>query len=140
MPREPFSPSEPLSTMHRGIEVDLHLARHVRNENFVAEAIGNLAAFELQEERGEPLQWQVVRVEEAHHHHFRLVIRHPARALDLGLAHAVHITLDRLSEESEEELGRQFREAKAHGLTPVPLRHVHEAPDLWQDDFWNHLG
>ncbi len=126
--------------MHRGLELDLHLSPGLAHENFVAEALGNLAAFHLQKERNEPLEWQVLRVAEAQHHHFRLVIRHPDRALDIGLSHALRKTLDDLSNESEEELNRRFHRARAEGLKPVPLRHVHESPDLWQDDFWNHLG
>ncbi len=126
--------------MHRGIEIAIHFTSGLKNENFVAEALGNLAAFRLQKERGEPLEWQVVRVEESHQHHFRLVIRHPSRALDLGLTHAVKSTLDDLSKESEAELSRKFHDAKSHGLAPVPLRRVHESPDYWQDDFWNYLG
>lgn len=126
--------------MHRGIEINLHLTAGLKNENFVAEALGNLAAYRLQQERGETLQWQVLRVEESHHHHFRLVVRHPTRPLDLGLTHALKRTLDDLSNESEEELNRRFHEAKSKGLTPSAIRHVHESPDLWQDDFWNHIG
>ena len=112
----------------------------MKNENFVAEALGNLAAYRLQRERNEPLEWQVLRVEESHHHHFRLVVRHPERPLDLGLSHALKRTLDELSAECEEGIRRRFHEATAAGLKPVPLRHLHEAPDLWQDDFWNHIG
>lgn len=126
--------------MHRGLEIDLHLTPGLKNDNFIAEALGNLAAYRLQQERGEPLQWQVLRVEESHRHHFRLVVRHPARPLDLGLSHALRKTLDDLSQESEEELSRRFHDAKKEGLKPVPLRHIRESPDLWQDDFWNHLG
>ncbi len=126
--------------MHRGIEIDLHLTSNLRNENFVAEALGNLAAYRLQQERNEPLQWQVIRVDESHHHHFRLIVRHPERPLDIGLTHALKRMLDELSHESEAELSKRFHEARARGLQPTPLRHVHESPDLWQDDFWNHLG
>lgn len=126
--------------MYRGIEVNLHLAPGLKNENFVAEALGNLAAYQLQQTREEPLQWQVIRVEESHQHHFRLVVRHPERVLDVGLTHALRKTLDELSRESEDELRRKFHDTMKKGLSPVALRHVHESPDLWQDDFWNHLG
>jgi hypothetical protein len=126
--------------MHRGLEIGIHLSPGLKDENFVAGALGNLAAFQLQQERGETLQWQVLRVEEPQHHHFRLVIRHPARVLDLGLAHALKKTLDDLSNESEEDLKRRFQDAQDKGLSPVSLRHIQETPDLWQDDFWNHLG
>lgn len=126
--------------MHRGVEVAIHLAPGLKNENFVAEALGNLAAHHLQKERDEPLEWQVLRVEEAGRHHYRLVVRHPDRVLDLGLAHALRASLERYSHESVEELARRFRTAQEHGLRPVPLRHIRESPDLWQDDFWRHLG
>ena len=39
-----------------------------------------------------------------------------------------------------EALRRRFDAARADGLRPVPLRHVTEASDLWQDDFWNWIG
>jgi hypothetical protein len=126
--------------MHRGIEIGIHLKPGLRNDNFVAEALGNLAAYRLQEERGEALEWQVLRVEESHRHHYRLIVRHPSRVLDLGLAHALKNALDTFSNESVEELSQRFHEAKAHGLKPVALRHVHESLDLWHDDFWKHLG
>lgn len=110
------------------------------DENFIAEAIGNLAAFRLRRERGETLDWQVVRVDGTNNHHYRLVIRHPDRVLDLGLAKDLKRLLDTLSDETIDELHRRFEVAKREGLKPVPLRHVHETPDFWQDDFWNWMG
>jgi len=110
------------------------------DENFIAEAIGNLAAFELQKERGESLEWQVVRVEGSSSHHFRLVLRHPDRALDVGIGHGVRQRLDSLSDETVDELRRRFAAAERNGLKPNRLRHVHESVDYWQDDFWNWLG
>ncbi len=126
--------------MHRGLEVDLHLVQGLANEPFVAEALGNLAAFELARVRREPLTWQVLRVEGSGAHHYRLIVRHPERPLDLGLAHDLRGTLDRLSNEPVEELRRRFDEARRAGLRPVPLRHIRETADLWQDDFWNWIG
>jgi hypothetical protein len=125
---------------HRGIEVGLHLRPGLPDENFIAEAIGNLAAFELQKERGEPLVWQVLRVELSGSHHFRLVICHPSRVLDVGLEHGVKEHLDALSNETVEQLRRRFTEAERTGLKPTRLRHVHESVDFWRDDFWNWMG
>jgi hypothetical protein len=118
----------------------LHLKPGMTDENFVAEAIGNLAAFELQRKRGETLTWQVLRVESQSSHHIRLVIRHPERVLDLGIKDDLRPILDSLSEETVEELRRRYDTARQQGLTPLPLRHVHEDVDFWRDDFWNWLG
>lgn len=125
---------------HRGLEVDLHLRPGLGEENFIAEAIGNVAAFRLQRERGEPLSWQVLRVEGSGAHHFRLVIRHPDRVLDIGIGPKLRRLLDSLSNETVEELRGRFDDAKREGLKPTRLRHVHESVDFWQDDFWNWLG
>ncbi len=110
------------------------------DENFVAEAIGNLAGFELQQKRGETLTWQVLRVESQSSHHIRLVIRHPDRVLDLGIKNDLKPILDSLSGETVEALRARFDRARQSGLTPSPLRHVHEEVDFWRDDFWNWLG
>jgi len=126
--------------MNRGIEIDIELAAGTPNANFIAEALGNLAGFDLQQQRGEPLEWQVLRIEESHHHHFRLAIRHPARPLDLGLTHALRATLAVLARETPDELRTRLRRAEGQGLRLTRLRHLHEAPDLWQDDFWNWMG
>ncbi len=126
--------------MHRGIEIDLHLSPGLSDEDFVAEAIGNLAAYRLQRDRGEPLVWQVLRIEGSGPRHFRLVIRHPDRLLDLGIGRELTGQLDDLSAETVEQLRHRFQGAVAEGLRPVPLRHLHEAVDFWQDDFWNWLG
>jgi hypothetical protein len=126
--------------MHRGIEIGLHLKPGLTDENFVAQAIGNIAAFRLQRMRGEPLEWNVLRVEGSGAHHFRLVIRHPDRILDLGIEHDLKRLLDSLSDETVEELRRRYEGAEREGLKPVALRHVRESVDLWQDDFWNWLG
>jgi hypothetical protein len=125
---------------YRGIEVGLHLKPGMDDENFVAEAIGNLAAFELQHKRGESLTWQVVRVESQNSHHIRLVIRHPDRVLDLGIKDDLKPILDSLSDETVEELRARYDTARLAGLSPTPLRHVHEDVDFWRDDFWNWLG
>jgi len=110
------------------------------DESFIAEALGNLAAFRLQQERGEALAWQVLRVEGSAGHHFRLIVRHPDRVLDLGIIHHLKRLLDSLSEETIEELRKQFEAAGREGLKPTRIRHVHETVDYWQDDFWYWFG
>ncbi len=125
---------------HRGIQIDLHLKPGLPDEGHLATALGNLAAFELQRERGETLTWQVLRVEGTGDHHFRLVIRHPDRVLDLGLTADLKRRLDALSDESVVELRRRFDQAQREGLKPVALRRVHETVDYWRDDFWNWVG
>lgn len=126
--------------MHRGLEIGLHLRPGLTDENFIAEAIGNLAAFRLQLERREPLAWQVVRVEGSGAHHFRLVVRHPERVLDIGIERDLRRILDSLSNETVDELRRRFADAEREGLKPSRIRHVHESVDFWRDDFWNWLG
>lgn len=126
--------------MHRGLDVEFHVAPGHPNENFLATAIGNLAAFRLGRERGETLEWRVVRIEEPHGHRFRLVVRHPAHALDLGLHHRLLRVLADLSRTSPEEIRKRYDEAQLEGLTPVALRHARDRPDVWQDDFWNWIG
>jgi hypothetical protein len=126
--------------MHRGIEVGIHLKPGLPDENFVGVAIGNLAAFRLQQQRHEALVWQVVRIELTNSHHFRLVIRHPERALDIGIGGDLKRILDSLSDETVDQLRSRFAAAQRDGLKPVVLRHLHEEVDFWQDDFWNWLG
>jgi hypothetical protein len=126
--------------MHRGVEVDIGLRPGLSNDTFVAEALGNLAAFELARRRNERLAWQVLRIETSGGHHFRLVVRHPERALDLGFAHELGANLRSLSTLAVEELRARFTAAQRDGLSPVPLRHLRESVDLWRDDFWNWLG
>jgi hypothetical protein len=127
--------------VHRGIEVGIHLRPGLEDENFIAGALANLAAYRLQQERKEPLEWQVLRVEGSPgQHHFRLVLRHPDRMLDLGLRENLGKTLDLLSQQTPDGLHHQLSEAEAAGLRPVPLRTVHETVDFWRDDFWNWLG
>jgi hypothetical protein len=126
--------------MHRGLEIGLHLKPGLAEENFVGMAIGNLAAFQLQRERGESLVWQVIRIEGSTSHHFRLVIRHPERVLDVGLGHDLKQILDCLSDETVEDLRSRFEGAEREGLKPVALRHLHEEVDFWRDDFWNWIG
>jgi hypothetical protein len=110
------------------------------DENFVGRAIGNLAAFQLQRERDEPLVWQVLRIEGSGGNHFRLIIRHPERVLDLGIGRDLKRILDSLSDETVDELRRRFDGAQREGLNPVALRHLREEVDFWRDDFWNWLG
>ncbi len=126
--------------MHRGLEIGLHLAPGLSDENFVGLALGNLAAFEVGRERGETLRWQVVRVDGATDHHFRLLLSHPDRPLDLGFRRHVERVLSALSRSTVDELRDRFEAAQRDGLRPVALRHLHEAVDFWRDDFWNWLG
>jgi hypothetical protein len=124
-----------------GLEVGIYLRPGLRDETFVAQALGNLAAFRLQQLRKETLQWQVLRVDGSPgQYHYRLVIRHPERTLDIGIRHDLATTLNDLSNESEDALARRLADAESQGLQPVPLRPVHEAVDYWRDDFWNWLG
>ena len=126
--------------MHRGLEIGLHLTPGLADEDFVGMAIGNLAAFRLQQKRGEPLLWQVIRIEGSNGHHFRLVIRHPERVLDVGIGQDLKRILDSLSDETVEDLRGRFEGAQKEGLKPVALRHLHEEVDFWRDDFWNWFG
>lgn len=126
--------------MHRGIEIGIHLSPGLSDDNFVALALGNLAAHLLQKARGETLEWQVLRIEETRTHHYRLVLRHPDRVLDVGLMRDLKGTLDSLAQESVEELRQKYHVAQAEGLKSVTLRTLHEVPDYWRDDFWNWMG
>ena len=67
--------------MHRGVEIGIFLQPHLHEEEFVARALGNLAAYRLQQERKEPLQWQgpPVPTRESQHPH-RPVEGRPAAA------------------------------------------------------------
>ncbi len=127
--------------MHRGVEVGIYLRPGLEDDNFVARALGNLAAFRLQTERKEPLTWQVLRVQgSGGHHHYRLVVRHPERVLDLGFRSALEAILKDLSNESVAELRQRLAVAERAGLVPVALRPVALEVDYWRDDFWNWLG
>lgn len=126
--------------MHRGVEVEIHLRPDLNDDNFVARALGNLAGFRLQSERHEPLEWQVLRVNASGGHHYRLVLRHPARLLDLGFKSQLESLLRDLSEESMDQLRDRVRRAEIDGLRLVPLRSVREEVDFWEDDFWKSLG
>lgn len=126
--------------MRRGFDLDFRVRPGLPEENFVAEAIGNVVAFQLQRKRGEPLRWQVVRVEGAHSHHFRLVVVHPDRAFDPGIELELRHLLHELSDESVDQLRQKLQAAEHEGLRPLPLRHVRESVDFWNDDFWNWVG
>ena len=126
--------------MHRGIEVGIYLRPGLDDDNFVAQALGNLAAFRLQGARGEGLEWQVLRVEMKPHHHYRLVLRHPDRMVDLGFKSQLEGILNELSDESVEQLRDRLSAAERGGLKLVLLRSVPADVDFWRDDFWNWLG
>ena len=126
--------------MHRGLEVGIYLRPGLEDDNFIARALGNLAAFRLQTERQERLEWQVLRVQGSHQHHYRLVLRHPDRVLDLGFKSQLERILDDLSQETVDELRTRLRAAEDAGLQVVELRSVPQEVDFWRDDFWNWLG
>ncbi len=127
--------------MHRGVEIGIFLQPHLREEEFVARALGNLAAYRLQQERKEPLEWQVLRVQTSEHqHHYRLVVRHPDRALDLGFRKDLERLLSELSDETEEQLHGRLEAAEREGLKPQPIRRVKEEVDFWEDKFWEYIG
>lgn len=120
--------------------MDIGLKTGLANDGFIAEALGNLAAFELANRRNERLEWQVLRVESSGHHHFRLIVRHPQHVLDFGLAHELDGILHELSAETVDALRQRFGEAQQSGLKAVSLRHVRETVDFWHDDFWKWIG
>lgn len=126
--------------VYRGIEVGIHLKPGLHDDDFVARAIGNLAAYRLHQDRAEQLEWQVLRVDGSNSHHFRLVVRHPDRALDIGIRRDLSRILKDLSDETIDQLRERFRPALREGLRPVPLRHVKEDINFWRDDFWNYIG
>lgn len=126
--------------MHEGVKIDLQVERGTPDEEFIAVAVGNSAAFRLSRERNEELQWQILRVEGGQEPHYRLVLRHPEKALDIGLKHSLEKELDRLSGIGIDGLRKEFEGCKRQGLVPVKLRHVRETSDTWNDDFWNWLG
>lgn len=122
------------------MEIGIHLSPGLRDEGFVALALGNLAAFRLAGEKGEKLQWQVFRITGGRDHHFRLVVRHPEHVLDLGLRKKLEEHMSDLSGFSEDELRVRFQAAVKSGLNVQPLKTVPENLDLWSDNFWNWLG
>ncbi len=126
--------------MHRGVEIDIHLRAGLHGDEFVARAIGNLAAYRLQKKRGEALDWQVLRVDESSRHHFRLIVRHPERVLEVGFKSDLAGILEELSNETITQLRERFMAAEREGMKPVPLRRVKEEVDFWRDDFWNYIG
>ena len=127
--------------MHRGIEVGIFLQSGLHDEAFVARALGNLAAYRLQQDRKEPLEWQVLRVQTSEHqHHYRLVVRHPDRILDVGIRKDLDHILEDLSNETEDQLRGRLHAAERDGLKSVPLRHVKEEVDFWADKFWEYIG
>lgn len=127
--------------MHRGVEIAIYLQPHLRDEEFVARALGNLAAYRLSQERKEPLAWQVLRVQTSERqHHYRLVVRHPDRVLDPGFRKDLDRLLSELSDESEDRLRETFAAAERDGLRAQPVRHVKEEVDFWEDRFWEYIG
>ncbi len=127
--------------MHRGVEIGVFLQPHLHEEEFVARALGNLAAYRLQQERKEPLEWQVLRVQTSEHqHHYRLVVRHPEHVLDPGFRKDLEKILSELSDETEEQLRGRLEAAEREGLKPQAVRHIREDVDFWEDKFWEYIG
>jgi hypothetical protein len=127
--------------MSRVVAVGIHLVPNLPEEDFVASAIGNLAAFALERKRKEKLQWQVLRVEESQgKHYYRLVIRHPERVLDLGIRRDLARILDGLSSRGSEILRADYEAAKAQGMRTVEIRSVAADVDYWEDEFWGWIG
>ena len=127
--------------MHRGVEVGIFLTPSIEDENSVAEALGNLAAYRLAEQRRERLLWQVLRVKTSSaQHHYRIVLRHPDRALDIGFKADLGSILKELSDLTVRQLHDQLLAAERAGLQLVKLRRVEENVDFWRDDFWNFIG
>ncbi len=127
--------------MHRGVEIGIHLQPGLHDEEFVARALGNLAAYRLQQDRKEPLDWQVLRVQTSEHqHHFRLVVRHPDRVLDPGFRKELEHILSELSDQTEEQLRARYEAAEREGLKARPVRAVKEEVDFWEDRFWEYIG
>ncbi len=126
--------------MARGVDVGIYLRPGLEDDNFIATALGNLAAYRLQQERNERLEWQVLRVQGTGRHHYRLVLRHPDRRLDLGFKSQLEGILSDLSNESVDQLRERLRAAEATGLKTTSMRTVPQEVDFWRDDFWNWLG
>ena len=127
--------------MHRGVEIGIFLQPDLREEEFVARALGNLAGYRLQQERKEPLEWQVLRVQTSEHqHHYRLVVRHPDRVLDPGFRKDLEHILSELSNETEDQLEGRLHAAEREGLKLQPIRRVKEDVDFWEDKFWEYIG
>ena len=127
--------------MRRGVDVGIYLTPGLADENFIAQSLGNLAAFRLAAQRHEPLAWQVLRVQTSmSQHHYRIVLSHPQRVLDLGFKSDLERVLKDLSNETVDQLRSRLEAAEREGLRVVPLRYVREDVDFWQDDFWNFIG
>lgn len=127
--------------MSRGIEVAIHLTPGLADADAIATDLGNLSAYRLSQQRGEPLEWQILRVVESDGQHFyRLIIRHPQRMLDVGIHSDLGRILDEVSKSPPSQLREAVRAAQSEGLRRVPLRTIHYEVDYWRDDFWNAIG
>ena len=101
--------------MRKGIEIAIYLNAGLKDEDLVALAIGNLAAYRLQKDRGEQLNWQILlHVGGSSGHHFRLIVHHPERILDIGIKADLSRILENLSNETMDQLqeGMSIRTAR----------------------------
>jgi hypothetical protein len=127
--------------MNRGIEVAIHLTPGPTDTDRIAMCLGNVAAYRLGLQRGERLDWQVLRVQESGGKHFyRLLVRHPERVLDLGIRTDLARILDEVSANTPTELEESLQKARSEGARVIPLRTVQYEVDYWRDDFWNWIG
>ncbi len=67
-----------------------------------------------------------------------LVIRYPQRVLNWRLQRDLFEFLERLPDETPDELARRLSEGR--GFRPVPVRTIQEAVDCWHGDFRKWLG
>ena len=58
----------------------------------------------------------------------------------MGINADLNRILERLSNDTMDQLRKECQSAQQDGLNPVPLRQVKEEDDFWIDDFWNHIG
>lgn len=96
-----------------------------------AQALANLAVFNVGQVRHEGLDWQILGSEARLAGPYRLVVRHPERRLDLGLKHDLFREIGRLQELSREQLEQVLLEAVDRGLTLHPLRRLPPGANPW---------
>ena len=121
----------------KGIELSFGLAPGLQDEDAVAQALANLAGWELSRIRKERLEWRILRVVEVGQgHHFLLLLRHPDRTFDFGLSGALKQELEVLRMLSEPDLMARFAAAFTQGLRPQAVEVQREKADYWLDEDW----